>query len=321
MRFKLALMFAAFAVMVCLLAVCFRPGRTVTVPVSNAPAPGTGNAAGAGHPAGMPPVPPAATRPGMAHLPVAPVSAAERSARLVDLILQQWNTGDGANAWVLTNGLPALLELDPAAAARLAMKVGPEAGRETLLHRVAQGWAAKDAAAAQAWAEQLADPGERRETLVDVAGELAKGNPLGAIALAERQRLDEGGGAVVENIAGGWAARDLPAALAWVAQQPAGERRDQIMARLAFVEAQSAPLDAANRVVREIPSGPVQEEAVMSVLNQWAMQDLPAATAWVERFPAGSFRDRAAAELAGILHYQQMAGAPAGTVNNGGAKP
>jgi hypothetical protein len=53
-------------------------------------------------------------------------------------------------------------------------------------------------------------------------------------------------------------------------RQPAGEIRDELLRRVAFVQAASAPAAAAKLVVEEIPSGPVQTEAILSVINRWA---------------------------------------------------
>jgi hypothetical protein len=48
----------------------------------------------------------------------------------------------------------------------------------------------------------------------------------------------------------------------------------------------------------------------MSVLHQWGLQDLPAATAWAEHFPEGPVRDRAILELTGIRNALRQANQP-----------
>jgi hypothetical protein len=104
----------------------------------------------------------------------------------------------------------------------------------------------------------------------------------------------------MEDIALTWAGKDLADALSWAASQPAGNQRDEIMARVAFMESRTAPEAAANLVIDEIPPGPAQDEAVISVLHQWAIQDFASAKAWAELFPSGPVRERALAELSGI---------------------
>ncbi|HLP78393.1 MAG TPA: hypothetical protein VK327_15930, partial [Candidatus Paceibacterota bacterium] len=201
------------------------------------------------------------------------------------------------------NLLSELISRDPAFAAKLAQSLAPENGREDALRRVAQEWGVADPEAALAWAEQLPDAGERKSALADATTQLAQTDPAKAVELAELHRLDDRNG-LMGNLAMLWAQKDLASALDWAGRQPAGDQKNEIIARLAFVESQTSPLEAANRVVRDIPPGPAQEEAVMSVLNQWANRDFASASAWVERFPEGSFRDRAIAELKGIRASQ-----------------
>ena len=114
---------------------------------------------------------------------------------------------------------------------------------------------------------------------------------------------DKGG--FYENLVEQWASMDATAALDWVAQLPAGAGRDRMMARVAFAEAQVSPGDAADLVVKEIPPGPAQDEAAMSVLDQWGSRDFAGASAWADQFPAGPLADRAKRELAGIVAYHQ----------------
>ncbi len=63
------------------------------------------------------------------------------------------------------------------------------------------------------------------------------------------------------------------------------------------------PAAAANFVVREIPPGSAQTEAVISILHQWALRNFDDAAAWVELFPDGEIRERAINELAGVRDY------------------
>lgn len=118
------------------------------------------------------------------------------------------------------------------------------------------------------------------------------------------QQLEEMDGPMRENVATQWAEKDFPAALAWASGQPAGEARDRIIARLAWVQSRTAPVTAAQLVANQIPAGARQTEAAISVLHQWANQDLPSALAWADQFPAGSLRERAFTELEGVIHHQ-----------------
>jgi hypothetical protein len=180
----------------------------------------------------------------------------------------------------------------------LAETIGPDAGRADLLRGVAQAWAGKDSAGALAWAAQLSDTNEQRTTLANVVFQLAQSDPAQAVGVAQQFNLNDGFYDLLPSLAVQWANRDLGAVLAWAGNLPAGEQRDEIMARIVFVESQSAPADAGARVITEILPGPVQEEAVMTVMHQWSIKDMAGALAWVQSFPDVPLKERALAELA-----------------------
>jgi len=165
-------------------------------------------------------------------------------------------------------------------------------------------WVRLDPKAALAWAMNETDDALRREVLVEASFQMAQADPAQAVALAERFDLGQGSGAVLENLAQQWADTDLPAAYSWALGQPAGEQRDELVGRVAFVWSRSEPAEAARLVAEQIPPGPVQTEAAMSVLHQWGQLDFAAANVWAEQFPENSIRERARNELAGIALYQ-----------------
>lgn len=225
--------------------------------------------------------------------------ADELPAQLAQEIQRQLNSGDEvARERVLTNLLPELAGLNPAAAGRLAEATPPDAGRNDVLRGVAQAWAGQDPAGALAWAAQLPDTDEQRMTLANVVFQMAQSDPAKAVDAAQQYDLNEGLYDVLPSLAVQWADKDLAAALAWAGNQPAGEQRDQLMARIAFVESQNAPAEAGARVLSEIPPGTVQDEAVLTVLHQWSLKDMAGALAWVQRFPEIPLKERALAELA-----------------------
>ncbi len=228
-------------------------------------------------------------------------SIEDRVAGLSVEILQALNaTNEDGHDMVFTDLLPELIALDPAAAARLVEKSKPEAGREELLRQLAQTWTAKDSVAALTWAEQLTDTNEQRRALIYATRQIAENDPAAAVATADRHHLGDGDGAVMPDLAMVWAGTDLPGVLTWAGGQPAGKQRDEMMARIAFAESRTAPEAAARLVVEEIPPGLRQEEAAISVLHQWALQDFVSAKAWADRFPSDPLRKRALAELSGI---------------------
>jgi len=144
---------------------------------------------------------------------------------------------------------------------------------------------------------------DQKTTLTATAFAMAQTNPAAAVALATDYQLDSGAGDVLPNLAQQWAARDFSAALKWADAQPVSDQRDQIFSRLALVQSQTAPRDAANLVIQQIPPGPAQQEAALSVLHQWMLQDFSAAKAWADQFPESDFKQRVKAELAGGAEY------------------
>jgi hypothetical protein len=201
---------------------------------------------------------------------------------------------------VFTHLLAALVRANPFEAARFAETNDLGGTHDLILHRVAQLWAARDTSAALDWAAALGNARERDEILTDIFLRIAENDPAEAVRTRRRYVTDEKTNAGLEVLAQRWAEKDFPAALAWALSRAAGEQRDQLIARMAFVQSQTAPFDAATLAVENLPEGRVQTEAVMAVLHQWALRDPAGAGEWVEDFPEGDLRTRAVNELNGI---------------------
>ncbi|MDB6078388.1 MAG: hypothetical protein JWO82_2135 [Akkermansiaceae bacterium] len=195
--------------------------------------------------------------------------------------------------------LPGLVRRHPAAAADFAGSLENGPLRDEMMRRVAQYWTERDPVAAQKWAEGLREPHERSSVLSDVCYQLAQQDPKRATLLADEKGLGDFTGGVLENLAQQWAVREPSEALAWVSGREPGEERDQLLSRVALVLAKTAPAEAASLVVKEIPAGEAQSEAVISVLYQWSRSEPREALAWVELFPEGALRERAMNELKG----------------------
>lgn len=198
-----------------------------------------------------------------------------------------------------------LIKEDPRAAARLAgaLAVGQE--REEMMRRVAQYWTEQDATSARQWAEELTDVGERDAALADVCFQMAQTDPRQATLLADHHGLGDLPGATLENLVMQWALKDLTSATDWAKELPDGDRKDEMLARVAMVMAKTSPAEAAAMVATQLPEGSARTESVISVIHQWAMRDFPGARAWAELFPEGPLRERALGELNGIDQYQR----------------
>lgn len=219
---------------------------------------------------------------------------------LVAEIEKEMASHDGVE-WrsVFEKRLPALIDLDPAAAAALLANIEPGPFRDEYLLRLAQFWARRDAKDALEWASTLEDQGERMSTLQNVCLEIAQSDPEAAIRTMENLELTDYKTSL-ENMLQLWTAKDALAAGAWALARPEGEQRDNLLARVAYVMAEQNPREAAKLVVNRIAPGEVQTEATISILHRWAAQDWNSARAWVDIFPEGPLRERACTELAGI---------------------
>ncbi len=135
---------------------------------------------------------------------------------------------------------------------------------------------------------------------------LAERDPIEAREFALDHHLLETNRGLLETLTGQWAAHDFKAAHEWLRKQEPGDWRDQLMARIAYVGSQSDPAAAAQIVSKEIPPGPRQAEAALSVLHQWTQRDPESAAAWVAAFPPSDLRTRAQAEIEGLRHYRSF---------------
>jgi hypothetical protein len=165
-------------------------------------------------------------------------------------------------------------------------------------------WARKDPEAALAWADrQPANDDARTEARTDACFEIAQTDPKRAVLLAEQYRLSKT--AVLQNLAQQWSQQDLAAARNWITAQPDGDNRNAMAAGVAYIWSQTQPAAAAQYVMLQMQPGSAQDNAVMAVVHQWAVQDLAGASSWVQQFSAGPLRDQAMKELAGVAQYEQ----------------
>ncbi len=168
-------------------------------------------------------------------------------------------------------------------------------------------WARKEPEAALAWAQlQPGTDPVREEALMDACFQIAQSDPQRAVMLAGKFKLNRD--SVLQPLAQQWAAKDLPGACKWVAEQPDDDERNALATGVTFIWSQTEPASAAQYVLDQMTPGSSQDAAVLMVLHQWATKDTASATAWVEQFSPGPMRDQALNELAGIARLQQEAG-------------
>lgn len=172
--------------------------------------------------------------------------------------------------------------------------------RDDSIRKLAQEWAGSNAMEAEHWAGRFTEEADRIQALNLVCLSFAKRSPAEAIAMVERNHL---GGALVEEIIGGWANGDFAGASKWVAESTLGDNRNTMLAKLALSRAETAPEEAASLVALSMSEGPIQEEAAMSVLHQWLRKDQQAAAEWINGFPDGPLKERRQMEIEGMRKY------------------
>lgn len=185
------------------------------------------------------------------------------------------------------SGLTTIFERKPKTASTLAERLAenPHAALEWLLQTSGRGQSSA-----------LSTDAHLQSAVIDTANRLIR---------TTRSELGQDNPVTLGNFVQLWSAVDLQSAYRWVYQIPAGEVRNALMVRVAFVGAQIVPDEAASLVVEELPPGAIQDEATMMVLHQWALRDPDSAAAWVNLFPDDQFRDRALNELQGIMDYHR----------------
>lgn len=265
--------------------------RDPTAPIAASPAPSPDNLAGA------PRFPDAQAAAPLLSAP-SPSAAVTESTALANLISRYLSDGSADERdHALHILLPRLIAHDPAAAVRLALGWTPGLMRTELLGAVTRHWAEADLAAALAWLISLPDADDRRVTAAATTAWLAQSDPASALELGQWLGVGSNDGRL-EHIVQLWTEEYPAEAIGWVTRQPAHRTRDLLLARVAHVRAQQAPLEAARVVLDHLPAGPGQDEALLTVVRHWAARDIGSAAAWVAGFPAGPLQMHAAAEIA-----------------------
>ncbi|WP_035601010.1 hypothetical protein [Haloferula sp. BvORR071] len=102
---------------------------------------------------------------------------------------------------------------------------------------------------------------------------------------------------------------DPDAAIEWASGLEAGERTESL-GRIAVVISAKDPERGAKLAAEQVTAGPVQDRAVVQVLQRWSQEDPVAATEWAGDFPAGAARSAGLKfSLGGWLEHDPVAAA------------
>jgi hypothetical protein len=193
-----------------------------------------------------------------------------------------------------------------AASWTIGMTVGSD--RQEALNTIAGAWAAQNFAQASAWAAQLPNSAERQSALENVADAVVYTDPASALKLADTFPAGATRSDIVTRAEGVWASKAPESAAAWAKQIPDENLREQAVAHVAVTWAERNPMAAGNLAINSLRPGPVQEQAVVGIVQRWALVDAPAATAWVHQFPESPLRQIATQTLAQITQPDRPPG-------------
>jgi hypothetical protein len=224
----------------------------------------------------------------------APTSEPRISAESIERAM----SGDaGPRDVILERMLARWVAVDAPAAARFAELQEDPFLREVALRTAALRWARIDGEAAARWAVALGDTAERDALIDAVALTMADSDPRAALELLTARSVDARTDSTRAGVVTSWASRDFAAAQAWVEAQPPGASRDDIVLRLAFLQAHTDPPAAMRFASAMLADETLRRDAYASTIRLWVTSDPGAARAWSESADAET-RRRIDSELA-----------------------
>lgn len=223
-----------------------------------------------------------------------PPAAIPAALKKLDELQMQNRTGIGQNLELRL--LRRWGEDDAGSAAAWAAQT-PAPIRAEALQSAASTWARKDFTEAAAWAGQLADATDRQTALKSVMGEGLYTDPKAALGLAAALPPDSGRNELVTRAAETWATQSSGDALAWANQITDQDLKAAVTSVIAITMANTDPVAGGNLAVTSLPPGPLQNQAVVAIVERWAQADMDAATQWVNQFPDGALKQAAQSTL------------------------
>ena len=187
-------------------------------------------------------------------------------------------------------------ELDIKAASAWVTQLAPGVSRQDSLNNLATRWAHQNFTEAVAWARGLPEF-ERVNAFLKIAYEAVEKDPKNALELARELPATEERDELVALSAGTWAENDARVAAEWAAQIPDRDLREQTLGRIAMTWSEKDPKSAAELALGQITPGRAQNDAVVSIVQQWSQTDPAKAAAWIAQFPEGPLRNTAAEEM------------------------
>jgi len=198
--------------------------------------------------------------------------------------------------------VPALVKMNPKAAADFSQSPEAAKWRSDLMMVVVQNWAKLNTDDAQDWASNLQNPPDNpteRDTMVSyVSFAVADIDPARAVQVLEQCPINKDRFEImVESLAQQWAdENNMQPLVDLISKMPPSSERDGYFARIANAMARTDADQASDIVSEDISPGPAQVEAAIAIVRQFAWNDKSLAREWVDSFPAGEVHDRALKE-------------------------
>jgi len=198
--------------------------------------------------------------------------------------------------------VPALVKMNPKAAADFSQSPEAAKWRSDLMMVVVQNWAKLNTDDAQDWASNLQNPPDNpteRDTMVSyVSFAVADIDPARAVQVLEQCPINKDRFEImVESLAQQWAdENNMQPLVDLISKMPPSSERDGYFARIANAMARTDADQASDIVSEDISPGPAQVEAAIAIVRQLAWNDKSLAREWVDSFPAGEVHDRALKE-------------------------
>jgi hypothetical protein len=190
---------------------------------------------------------------------------------------------------------------EPHAALAWASQMPPGQNRDKALGAAIEGISFSDPSAAAIALTNLPAGDERAEAATTVAFRLAGTDPRAALGLLGDVDSSMRGG-VLAGAAMTLASKSVPDALAWAKTLPDPQQWRTALIGIASEAAKLNPSQAVSLVTAQSDPA-LAGDLAKTVVENWAQEDEPAASAWVSSLPAGELRQRA---WSGLESYLQV---------------
>lgn len=184
-------------------------------------------------------------------------------------------------------------ELDPNQAGEWVRQLADPKTLRELAEALSLAWGDRDFPGALTWTRTLEIEAVRNDISALLSDELARTAPTEAMRLVLTLPENATRNGALLHALSQWADASPETAREWASQLPTGSLREAALGAVAVVIASRDGPNAARLIATELPPGPNQERAAVSILQQWAQSDPRGALGWVEQFSAGNLQTAA----------------------------